>query len=93
MVYTLISSFYAEHGTIVFLTTIPSIFEGIYHEEVGIAGLNYFALGVGLTGASQLNARLMDRIYVYFTKKNGGKGKPEYRLRECRWNLRPLPRR
>ena len=64
-----------------FLTTIPAIFEGVYREEVGIAGLNYFALGVGLTGASQLNARLMDRIYIYFTKKNGGEGKPEYRLR------------
>ena len=72
-----------------FLTTIPSIFEGVYHEEVGIAGLNYFALGVGLTGASQLNARLMDRIYVYFTKKNGGQGRPEYRLRGCGWHLLP----
>ncbi|PSS29845.1 hypothetical protein PHLCEN_2v2660 [Hermanssonia centrifuga] len=63
-----------------FLTTIPGIFEGVYGERVGIAGLHYFALGVGLTGASQINARFMDRIYMYYTKKNGGKGRPEYRL-------------
>lgn len=63
-----------------FLTTIPSIFEGVYGQRVGFAGLNYIALGVGLTGASQINARLMDKIYVYYTNKNGGKGRPEYRL-------------
>ncbi|KAI0329280.1 MFS polyamine transporter [Cubamyces sp. BRFM 1775] len=69
------------YGTLyLFLTTIPSIFEGVYREEVGIAGLNYFALGVGLTGASQFNARMLDKIYKYFSAKNNGVGKPEYRL-------------
>ncbi|EIW57767.1 MFS polyamine transporter [Trametes versicolor FP-101664 SS1] len=69
------------YGTLyLFLTTIPGIFEGTYHQPVGIAGLHYFALGVGLTGASQLNARMLDRIYKYFQEKNGGVGKPEYRL-------------
>ncbi|KAI0947331.1 hypothetical protein AcV7_009784 [Taiwanofungus camphoratus] len=63
-----------------FLTTIPSIFEKTYGERVGIAGLNYFALGVGLTGASQVNARLLDRIYKHFQRKNGGQGRPEFRL-------------
>ncbi|TFK47476.1 MFS general substrate transporter [Heliocybe sulcata] len=63
-----------------FLTTIPSIFEGIYGQRVGLAGLNYIAIGVGLTGASQINARLLDKIYAYFTKRNGGAGRPEYRL-------------
>ena len=64
-----------------FLTTIPGIFEGVYGEEVGIAGLHYLALGVGLTGASQVNAWVMDKIYVHFRDKNGGKGRPEFRLR------------
>ncbi|KAI0833706.1 MFS polyamine transporter [Trametes gibbosa] len=69
------------YGTLyLFLTTIPSIFEGVYRQSVGIAGLHYFALGVGLTGASQLNARMLDRVYKYFQEKNGGVGKPEYRL-------------
>jgi len=40
-----------------FLTTMPSIFEGVYHEMPGIAGLHYLALGVGLSGTSQINAR------------------------------------
>ncbi|PCH40176.1 MFS polyamine transporter [Wolfiporia cocos MD-104 SS10] len=69
------------YGTLyLFLTTIPDIFENTYGQAVGIAGLNYFALGVGLTGASQINARMLDRIYKYFSKRNGGVGKPEYRL-------------
>ncbi|KAI0648903.1 MFS polyamine transporter [Trametes meyenii] len=69
------------YGTLyLFLTTIPSIFEGVYREPVGIAGLNYIALGVGLTGASQINARLLDRIYKHYQDKNDGVGKPEYRL-------------
>ncbi|EPQ50360.1 MFS polyamine transporter [Gloeophyllum trabeum ATCC 11539] len=69
------------YGTMyLFLTTIPSIFEGVYGERVGIAGLHYIALGVGLTGASQINARLLDRIYAHFIKRNGGQGRPEYRL-------------
>ncbi|KAG2150965.1 MFS polyamine transporter [Suillus clintonianus] len=69
------------YGTIyLFLTTIPSIFQGVYHQSVGIAGLNYIALGVGLVVASQLNARTLDKIYVHLKSKHGGVGKPEFRL-------------
>ncbi|KAG2341344.1 MFS polyamine transporter [Suillus weaverae] len=63
-----------------FLTTIPSIFQGTYHQPVGIAGLHYIALGIGLLAASQLNAKTMDNIYIYLKSKNGGVGKPEFRL-------------
>jgi hypothetical protein len=65
----------------VFLTTMPTIFGVIYQQKPGIAGLHYLALGVGLSGASQLNARTLDKVYVYFKNKNGGVGRPEYRLR------------
>jgi hypothetical protein len=68
-------------GVTVFLTTIPAIYVGVYHESPGISGLHYLALGVGLTGASQLNARILDSIYVYCKKKYGGIGRPEFRLR------------
>jgi hypothetical protein len=66
----------------VFLTTIPSIFEGTYHQRPGIAGLNYCSLGIGLTVVSQINARAIDRVYAYLTNKNGGVGEPEFRLRD-----------
>ncbi|KAG1839999.1 MFS polyamine transporter [Suillus subalutaceus] len=58
----------------VFLTTIPSIFQGIYQQPVGIAGLHYIALGIGLIAASQLNAKTMDKIYIYLKSKHGGVG-------------------
>ena len=61
---------------------MPLIFANIYHENVGISGLHYIALGVGLSLASQLNARFMDRVYVHLKNKNGGVGEPEFRLRE-----------
>ena len=67
---------------LVFLTTMPAIFGDVYGQAPGIAGLHYLALGIGLSGASQINARLLDRVYKYFKEKNGGEGKPEYRLRE-----------
>ena len=31
---------------------------------------------------SKINARMLDRIYVYFKTRNDGKGEPEFRLRE-----------
>lgn len=74
---------YIDHSRrLVFLTTMPAIFASVYHERVGVAGLHYIALGVGLSVASQVNARFMDRIYIHFKNKNGGVGEPEFRLRE-----------
>ena len=66
----------------VFLTTMTPIFTENYHESVGIAGLHFFALGIGVSGAAQVSARVMDRIYVYFKGRNEGVGEPEFRLRE-----------
>ncbi|EDR04269.1 MFS polyamine transporter [Laccaria bicolor S238N-H82] len=63
-----------------FLTTMPAIFANVYHEGPGIQGLHYIALGLGLTVASQVNARYMDRIYIHFKRKNGNVGEPEFRL-------------
>jgi len=63
-----------------FLTTITSTFQDEYHQRVGIAGLHYLALGIGLVIPSQINARLMDRIYTLLKGRNGGVGKPEFRL-------------
>ncbi|KAJ4478953.1 MFS polyamine transporter [Lentinula aciculospora] len=64
----------------VFITTIPDIFTVNYGESIGIMGLNYFALGLGMMFASWLNSRSMDKIYIYFKKRNSGIGEPEYRV-------------
>ncbi|KAF8215128.1 major facilitator superfamily domain-containing protein [Mycena galopus ATCC 62051] len=63
-----------------FLTSMPLMFQGVYGESVGVSGLNYLAFGVGITGASQINARLMDVIFRKLKEKNGGEGRPEYRV-------------
>ena len=59
---------------------MPSIFANVYHEGPGIQGLHYIALGIGLSVSSQINARFMDKIYIYFKRKNGNVGEPEFRL-------------
>jgi hypothetical protein len=66
----------------VFITSMPLMFQGTYHESVGISGINYIALGIGVTGASQLNARFMDYMFRRLREKNGGAAEPEYRVRE-----------
>ena len=65
----------------IFLTTLPTIFRVVYQERPGIAGLNYIALGIGITGASQTSAAVMDKVYAKLKQKHGT-GKPEFRLRE-----------
>ncbi|KZT40250.1 MFS general substrate transporter [Sistotremastrum suecicum HHB10207 ss-3] len=62
------------------LTTIPQIYTGVYHESVGIGGLHYIALGMGLSVASQVNARILDKVYIYYKNRAGGVGRPEFRL-------------
>lgn len=71
----------AQSCIIVFLTTMPSIFEGVYGQSIGIAGLHYIALGIGLSGASYLNAITLDKVYAHLKNKTNGVGKPEFRLR------------
>lgn len=61
---------------------MPVIFVVTYHEKISIAGLHYIALGLGLSLASQINARYIDRIYIYFKNKNDDVGEPEFRLRK-----------
>jgi len=65
----------------IFLTMLPIIFRGVYKESPGIAGLNYIALGIGITGGSQVSAIVTDKLYTRLKQKYGT-GKPEYRLCE-----------
>ncbi|KAF8480551.1 MFS polyamine transporter [Gautieria morchelliformis] len=76
----LLATYLAFMYVFLVLVTLPDIFQNTYRQPVGIAGLHYLALGIGLTGASQINARLIDCFYKHFKEKNGGVGKPEFRL-------------
>jgi len=72
---------------VVYLTTIPTIYRCVQRKYRNryvipflsynlhhIGGLHYIGLGAGLTLASQINARYMDKIYVHFKNKSGGVG-------------------
>ncbi|KAF5368992.1 hypothetical protein D9758_002844 [Tetrapyrgos nigripes] len=63
-----------------FITTMPGIFQNVYHESTGIGGLNFIALGSGMCFASFVNSRTMDKIYRYYKDRNGGVGEPEFRV-------------
>ncbi|KAF5372354.1 hypothetical protein D9615_009293 [Tricholomella constricta] len=64
----------------IYMAFIYGLFYQHLSPEKSIAGLHYIAVGVGLTLASQINARYMDRIYIHFKRKNNGVGEPEFRL-------------
>lgn len=46
---------YLPPRDLVFLVTISEIYSQIYGQSTGIAGLHYVALGIGLTGSSQVD--------------------------------------
>ena len=63
------------------LSTFPLLFTGVYHETLGISGLNYISLGIGFWAGAQICAPLNDRIYRRLKATRGnGKGRPEFRV-------------
>lgn len=52
--------------------------------------LYYIALGIGLVGACQLNAITTDKVYIHLKSKNGGVGKPEFKLHSLYCSNAPL---
>ncbi|KAG9236349.1 MFS multidrug transporter-like protein [Amylocarpus encephaloides] len=62
------------------LSTFPALWEDVYNESVGIGGLNYISLGVGFFLGTQVCAPTQDKIYKELKKRNGGVGKPEFRV-------------
>ncbi|GAA6004698.1 hypothetical protein JCM11491_002199 [Sporobolomyces phaffii] len=62
------------------LVSTTEIFETIYHESVGIAGLNFIAMGLGFFLAAQGGARLLDVIYRRLKVRYDSPGRPEFRL-------------
>lgn len=63
------------------LSTFPGVFEGLYGESVGIAGLNYISLGLGFFVGAQIMGFYSDHIYKGLKERHGdGKGRPEDRI-------------
>ena len=62
------------------LSTFPTVWENVYHESVGIGGLNYVSLGVGFFLGTQICAPINDRIYRRLKKRNNNIGRPEFRV-------------
>jgi hypothetical protein len=62
------------------LSTFPTLWSKVYHESISIGSLNYIALGLGFLLGSQVAPRLNDKIFIHMKSRNGGVGKPEYRL-------------
>lgn len=59
-------------------SSFPALWENIYREPVGIAGLNYLSLGVGYLIGSQVCAPLDHLIYQRLSQHRTGR--PEFRI-------------
>lgn len=64
----------------IMLTSFPMVFNGIYGQSVSVGSLNYISLGVGFSIGTQVCARLQDVVYRRLKQRNGGVGKPEFRI-------------
>jgi multidrug resistance protein len=62
------------------LSTFPTLWSNVYHESIGIGGLNYISLACGFFIGTQVCAPLQDRIYTALKARNDGQGKPEFRV-------------
>ncbi|EXJ89742.1 hypothetical protein A1O3_02809 [Capronia epimyces CBS 606.96] len=62
------------------LSTFPSVWEEVYHESVGVGGLNYISLGLGFFLGTQAGAVVNDRLYHKLKKRNNNQGSPEFRV-------------
>ncbi|KAG2131634.1 hypothetical protein DEU56DRAFT_813579, partial [Suillus clintonianus] len=61
-------------------TIFPDLFSTVYHFSIGIGGLPYIGIGVGLLSATIFGAKICDKAYMYLATQNGGKGKPKMRI-------------
>ncbi|KAJ7118564.1 major facilitator superfamily domain-containing protein [Mycena crocata] len=61
-------------------TTFSTLFKDTYGFNTGIGGLTYIGLGVGFLLATGFSAKSANEVYLYLSKKNGGKGEPEMRI-------------
>lgn len=64
----------------IMFATFAKFFRDTYGFEAGVGGLTYLGLGIGLFGATAFSGTVADRSYRWFSERNGGVGKPEFRI-------------
>ena len=62
------------------LSTFPELWTNVYHESIGISGLNYISLGLGFFLGTQIGAPFNDWFYRRLKARNNGVGRPEFRV-------------
>ena len=62
------------------MTEFPRTYKAVYQQPPGIASLHYIALLLGYLLCGQGGGRLIDVIYRRLQQRNGGVGKPEFKL-------------
>ena len=68
-------------------TTFPTVFEKQYHFSVGVSGLSYLGVGIGLASGLAAFAAVGDKLQ----KALGDSPKPEGRLKPMVWAIPAVP--
>lgn len=69
------------YGTMFLLLFMyPTMWERQYNQTVRIGSLNYISFAIGLIMGVNIAGRLSDRVYSRLKARNGGAGRPEFRI-------------
>ena len=60
--------------------TFPILWVEHYHQAIGISGLNYISLALGLFGGCQISGPLTDLVYRRLMYRNNNIGRPEFQI-------------
>lgn len=71
---------YLYGNTYILYANYITLWTDRYHQSLQIAGLNYISIAIGASIATEVCALINDKIYAVLSKRNGGKGKPEFRV-------------
>lgn len=63
-----------------FLFIYPKLWIEVYQQDTSTASLNYLSFGSGLLIGANLGGQINDRVYGFLKAKNGGVGRPEFRV-------------
>ena len=64
----------------ILLSTFPMLWTDRYHESVGIGGLNYISLALGLFIGCQISGPWIDSMYRRLKHRTSSEGRPEFRI-------------